>query len=209
MTKIILYMILLLLIENCQSYNLRGTRDGFQSNPKSNSNLKSIKQTHFKLRGMNENKVLSDPDYWNNGEVDWDVIPKIINQENYTALNTSVENEKIIVSLKDNCVLPVATASGFISTLYREKLQFDIGFSEIMNIGESPTMHMNLMDVFLFLYIISIDATYQKTKEVEQNSFYHQKSISNTINYIKYKKLGFPLFIIISSIFAKNVKNVL
>jgi len=146
-----------------------------------------------------------DPDYWNNGEVDWDFVPK-----NKTVLMTStIKKECDIISLNEEQVLPVAAASGMVTMLYREKLQFDVGFSELMNIGESPYMHMNLMDVLSILYVAFIDITYSKTRELEEKNIYNQKSITNVVNYIKYKKYIVPFFIIFSSVFAKNVKTVI
>lgn len=147
-----------------------------------------------------------DPEYWNNGEVEWDnIVPK-----NKTILMTStLKKECDIISLNEEQVLPAAAASGIITMLYREKLQFDIGFSEVMNISESPYMHMNLMDLISILYVTFIDITYSKTRELEKKNIYNQKSITNVINYIKYKKFIVPFFIIFSSIFAKNVKTVL
>jgi len=141
-----------------------------------------------------------NPEFWNNGEVDWDfpvankterVLPKI-------------KTDSII--LKEAEVLPAASASAIIQMLYREKLQFDIGFSEVMNIREDPTMHMNLTDVFMILYVLFIDITYMKTKELEKENMYQQQSVSIMVNYIKYKKYMIPVFIIISSVFTKNVK---
>lgn len=150
-------------------------------------------------------EYLEDPDYWNNGEVDWDVT----SPKNKTVTKTSILKKEpdIIISLNDEQVVPVATASGVVTMLYREKLQFDIGFSEIMNIRETPYMHMNLMDVLSILYVAFIDITYSKTRELEEKNIYHQKSVTNVVNYIKYKKYIVPFFIIFSSIFAKNVKT--
>ena len=142
-----------------------------------------------------------NPEFWNSGEVEWD-FPVA----NKTTIIHSEKTDTDIISLKESEVLPAASASAIIQMLYREKLQFDIGFSEVMNIREQPTMHMNVMDVVMILYVILIDVTYMKTKELEENNMYHQKSVSIMVNYIKYKKYLVPLFIIVSSIFAKNVK---
>jgi hypothetical protein len=150
---------------------------------------------------------LDDPDYWNNGEVEWDfTIPK-----NKTVSKTYIQKKEpdVIISLNDEQILPVAAASGVVTMLYREKLQFDIGFSEIMNIREAPYMHMNLIDVLSILYVAFIDITYSKTRELEEKNIHNQKSVTNVVNYIKYKKYIVPFFIIFSSIFAKNVRSVL
>jgi hypothetical protein len=167
--------------------------------------IPSILSSRIKMTSNDPLEYLEDPDYWNNGEVDWDVT----SPKNKTVTKTSILKKEpdIIISLNDEQVLPVATASGVVTMLYREKLQFDIGFSEIMNIRETPYMHMNLMDVLSILYVAFIDITYSKTRELEEKNIYHQKSVTNVVNYIKYKKYIVPFFIIFSSIFAKNVKT--
>jgi hypothetical protein len=141
-----------------------------------------------------------NPEFWNNGEVEWDF--PVANKTKRAF--SKIEKETIV--LKEAEVLPAASASAIIQMLYREKMQFDIGFSEVMNIRENPTMHMNLTDVIMILYVLFIDISYMKTKELEKNNMYQQQSVSIMVNYIKYKKYMIPVFILISSVFTKNVK---
>jgi hypothetical protein len=175
------------------------------------SSALSLVNGFIKVRLVTHNKIRcccskidideENPDFWNSGEVEWD-FPVA----NKTTIINPEKKDTDIISLKESEVLPVASASAIIQLLYREKLQFDIGFSEVMNIREQPTMHMNIMDVAMILYVILIDVTYIKTKELEKNNMYNQKSVSIMVNYIKYKKYLVPIFIVVSSVFAKNVK---